>query len=179
MAMTGSTTQASSSAVQRDIAGAPAAREAGVRVDRGDAGVRVTVPPLRGWMILAPWQWGVLAITTFRQWLHVSEQGQLLALDSVVQIALLLYVILTARRRRVFAVTADEVSVDFASRWPLTWRYRWPRRAIGEIKSNVMNGNLLVRVTGSDLKEFRVGDRVVTQYVADVLQDALATAPEN
>jgi hypothetical protein len=128
-------------------------------------------------MILAPWQWAVLGITTFRQWLHVSEQGRLLALDSGVQIALLLYVALTAWRRRVFAVTADEVSVGFASKWPLSWRYRWPRRAIGEIKTNSTNGNLLVRVTGSDMKEFRIGDRVVTQYVADALQNALSTTP--
>jgi hypothetical protein len=126
-------------------------------------------------MILAPWQWAVLGITTFRQWLSVSEQGRPLVLDSGVQIALLVYVVLTGWRRRVFAVTADEVSVGFASRWPLSWRYRWPRRAIGEIKTNSTNGNLLIRVTGSDLKEFRIGNRVVTQFVADVLQDALAT----
>jgi hypothetical protein len=130
-------------------------------------------------MILAPWQWAVLAITTFRQWLNVSEQGHLLALDSGVQIALVIFVLFTAWRRRVFAVTANEVSVGFASRWPLSWRYRWPRRAIGEIKTNSTNGNLLIRVTGSDLKEFRIGDRVVTQFVADVLQSALATTHAN
>jgi hypothetical protein len=166
-----------STAIPDDIAGAEAARAAGVRVNRSDTGIQVTVPPPRGWSILAPWQWGVLGITTFRQWLHVSEQGRLLALDSGVQLALLLFVGLTAWRRRVFAVTADVVSVGFASKWPLSWNYRWPRRAIGEIKTNSTNGNLLIRVTGSDLKEFRVGDRVVTQFVADVLQDALTMTP--
>jgi hypothetical protein len=130
-------------------------------------------------MKLAPWQWAVLGITTFRQWLSVSEEGHLLAFDSVMQVALLLYVLLTAWRSRVFAVTSDEVSVGFASRWPLSWGYRWPRRAIGEIKTNSTNGNLLIRVTGSDLKEFRIGDRVVTQFVADVLQNALGTTHVN
>jgi hypothetical protein len=151
------------------------ARSAGALIELSGRGVRIEMPPLRGLLILAPWQWGIVAFACFRQWLHWGETRSLLLFPDLTVIAVLaVYVLLTFWRKRVVIVNEGEVAIGYSAGSKLFWAKRWPTRAIGEIKMNGENGNLLVRVTGADLKEFRIsGDKVVTQSVADILQEAL------
>jgi hypothetical protein len=133
------------------------------------------MPPLRGLSVLAPWQWGIVAIACFRQWLHWGETHSLLVFpDLTVVVVIALYVLLTYWRRRVVIVNETEVAIGYTGGRKLFWATRWPTHTIGEIKMNGHNGNLLIRVSGVALKEFRIsGDRVVTQSAADALQEAL------
>ena len=152
-----------------------AASVAGAVIQPSSRGIRIEMPPLRGFSVLAPWQWGVLAIASFRQWLHWGETHSLLVFpDLIAIIAIALYVLMTYWRRRVVIVNEREVAIGYSGGKKLFWAKRWPTCAIGEVKMNGHNGNLLIRVSGVALKEFRIsGDRVVTQSIADALQEAL------
>lgn len=149
---------------------------AGALIERNESGVRISMPPLRGILVLAPWQWIVLAIIAFRQYLHWGDfHGFIVWPDGIAFVAISIYVLCTFWRRRVMIVNDDEVAIGFSNGRGLFWAKRWPKRAIGEIKVNPENGNLMIRVTGVDLKNFRIsGDRVVTQAVADILQEELS-----
>lgn len=149
---------------------------AGAQVERSESGVRISMPPLRGILVLAPWQWIVLAIIAFRQYLNWGDfHAVIIWPDGIVFVAFAVYILLTFWRRRVMIVNDQEVAIGFSSGRGLFWAKRWPKRGIGEIKVNPENGSLMIRVTGVDLKNFRIsGDRVVTQAVADILQEELS-----
>ena len=153
---------------------ADAAAQLGVFVFRDATMLRVVVPPLRGWRILAPWQWAVLAIAALRIVIGLQERHVFL-IDPAAIAVLLAYKAYTFWRRRVFQVTAQAVGVGFQRGAGVMWQHEWPTSSVGEIKLNASNGRLLVRITGADIKEFRIsGRQVVTKAVADLLQSALA-----
>ena len=149
------------------------ATQLGVFVHRDAEMLRVVVPPLRGWRVFAPWQWAVLIIGGLRIGIGLSENHVFL-IDLIAIVAVLAFVGFTFWRRRVFQITSEAVGVGFVRGVGVMWQHEWPTKSVGEIKMNPSNGRLLIRITGADMKEFRIsGSRVVTQFVADELAKGL------
>jgi hypothetical protein len=110
--------------------------------------------------------YGFAGSVLFRQWQGIVYGiiGGLLLWKQVIQIW----------RRRVFEVTPAEVRVGYATGTRVVWIDRWRRRAVGEVRLNRFTGDLLIRITGRDMKEYFISrDLQAAQRVADELDAAL------
>ena len=74
-----------------------------------------------------------------------------------------------------FEVDEREVRIGFVRGRSFWWTEQIPRAAVGEIRMNSVNGKLLIRITGKDLKEVSLrAPRKITSEVASALQAALS-----
>jgi hypothetical protein len=155
---------------------------AGVSVIEEPSFTCVIAPPLRGWRIFAHPRWwggafclyslviGVFAIVQHREFgalfgvVFWTVIGTLCLRGQIAQIG----------RRRIFEVTPSEVRVGYVVRNRISWIEHWRRSAIGEIRTNFVTGDLLIRVTGQDLKDYFISrDRLAVERIAAALNAAL------
>jgi hypothetical protein len=143
-----------------------------------DAGTtRVIAPRKAVWEMVLDWHW-LIPIGCTVYLVAALQEGEINiargVAAAVVAPVVLVRQVYTLWRRRVFEVTPDEVRVGYVRGSNPIWEDRWPRGAVGEVRVNRFDGRLLIRITGQDMKEYRVSrDRKATEAVAAVLDEAV------
>lgn len=155
------------------LAYAGATSQRGVIIDRWSGGARVIVPPPRGWRLFLYWEW--LAVAYLGGWFALGlSDGKLYYVVGAMAIAAFAWMTFTFWRSRAFLLNDEELCVGFTVGRGYIWIARWPRSAVGEVRMNSVNGKLLVRITGRDMREVSLkANREITREVAAALQQAL------
>src|SRR5258708_24415404 len=150
----------------------------GVSSQRLPQGLRVVVPPVPGWRYLPRWYSVVCTITTiftlFPLAVTIAENRPVTeVLPPIIMFGPTTLIILTLglwrlHERTIIDVTHDELAIIMLGPWRCSRRAAWPRKKIIDIKRNLGNNKLLIRITGEDyLEYFLSANPQVTQSVAD------------
>lgn len=85
--------------------------------------------------------------------------------------------IVKLRRPAVFEVNPIYLQVGHAKSSTVQWDERWPIAMIGDVRANAFSDDLIIIITGRDMKEFPIfRDRRATEAAAEAIRDALAAA---
>lgn len=153
---------------------------AGISVEQDGQTLRVVAPRIAWWEVALDWKFYALLVLGYWS-VGALWEGRVTAFTCVATaagICLLAYMAHTVWRRRVFEVTPDLLRMGYVRGQKPIWIGQWPRRSIGEVKRNRFNGKLLIRITGKDMKEYRLaGGREATEQIARVLSEAVLGRP--
>lgn len=146
----------------------------GILIDRWRGGARVIVPPPRDWRIFVHWGW-IPVITSTTWFVLALTDGRIYYFVGVFALISACWMLYTFWRPLAFEVDEREVRIGFVRGRSFWWTEQIPRAAVGEIRMNSVNGKLLIRITGKDLKEVSLrAPRKITSEVASALQAALS-----
>jgi hypothetical protein len=152
----------------------------GVTVDHCSDGLRVVVPPVPSWRYLHPgYALGLITFAIGVMLLATVWKGDLAALPGAATYlfassAILMRALYRLCSRTVIDVTRNDLSITPIAIFKYFTSATWPRAAIGEIKVNLNNGKMLVRITGKNMFEFYISpSRQATDLAVAAVREAV------